>query len=172
MAPLISFRRTGLEQYKGLGTKLLDTTYPYNFGVFQQAFSQRNVYDNFTALNNRKPQKQFYGVIYPDFISLTYSVSVYTYYVEQMNKVIESINYLAGTYWGDPERFKFKTNINSYATTVELKQDEDRVVKSTFDLTMYGHLIPDVINKDIANVYNKFFSKSKITFTLETTGSL
>jgi hypothetical protein len=172
MAPLITFRRTSFEQERGLGNKLLDSAYPYNFGVFQKKFNQRNVYDNFNVLNNRKPQIQYYGVIYPDFVNLTYTITIYTYYIEQMNKILESINYAANSYWGDRERFKFRTVIDNYTTAVELQQNTDRVVKSTFDLKLYGHLIPDVINKDIANGIGTFYNKTRIVFGLETTGSL
>ena len=172
MAPLITFKRTGFDQVNSLGNKLLDSAYPYNFGVFQKQFNQRNIYDNFSALNNRTPQTQYYGIIYPDFVNLTYTITIYTYYIEQMNKVLESINYAANSYWGDPERFKFRTTINNYTTAVELQQGSDRIVKSTFDLKLYGHLIPDTINKDIANGIGTFFSRTKVVFGLETTGSL
>lgn len=172
MAPLITFKRTGFDQVNSLGNKLLDSAYPYNFGVFQKQFNQRNIYDNFSALNNRTPQTQYYGIIYPDFVNLTYTITIYTYYIEQMNKVLESINYAANSYWGDPERFKFRTTINNYTTAVELQQGSDRIVKSTFDLKLYGHLIPDSINKDIANGIGTFFSRTKVVFGLETTGSL
>ena len=172
MAPLISFRRTGFDQVNSLGNKLLDSAYPYNFGIFQKRFNQRNVYDNFSALNNRQPQVQYYGVIYPDFVNLTYTVTIYTYYIEQMNRILESINYAANSYWGDPERFKFRTTIANYTNAVELQQNTDRVVKSTFDLKLYGHLIPDAINKDVANGVSTFFNKTKVVFGLETTGSL
>ena len=171
MAPLITFRRTGFDPVRSLGNKL-DANFPLNFGVFQKKFSQRNVYDNFSVLTNRKPQIQYYGVIYPDFVNLTYSLTVYTYYIEQMNRIIESINYAANSYWGDPERFKFRTTIDNYTTAVELQQNTDRVVKSTFDLKLYGYLVPDSINKDINNTVKTFFNKTKITFGLETTGSI
>lgn len=171
MAPLITFRRTGFDPVRSLGNKI-DANFPLNFGVFQKKFSQRNVYDNFSVLTNRKPQTQYYGVIYPDFVNLTYSLTIYTYYIEQMNRIIESINYAANSYWGDPERFKFRTTIDNYTTAVELQQNTDRVVKSTFDLKLYGYLVPDSINKDINNTVKTFFNKTKITFSLETTGSL
>ena len=171
MAPLITFRRTGFDPVRSLGNKL-DANFPLNFGVFQKKFSQRNVYDNFSVLTNRKPQIQYYGVIYPDFVNLTYSLTVYTYYIEQMNRIIESINYAANSYWGDPERFKFRTTIDNYTTAVELQQNTDRVVKSTFDLKLYGYLVPDSINKDINNTVKTFFNKTKVTFGLETTGSI
>jgi hypothetical protein len=171
MAPLITFRRTSFEPIRSVGNKM-DANFPRNFGVFQKKFSPRNVYDNFNVLNNRKPQTQYYGVIYPDFVNLSYTITVYTYYIEQMNRIIESINYAANSYWGDPERFKFRTAIDNYTTAVELQQNTDRVVKSTFDLKLYGYLVPDVINKDIANTLGTFYNKTKIVFGLETTGSL
>ncbi len=171
MAPLITFRRTSFEPIRSVGNKI-DANFPRNFGVFQKKFSPRNVYDNFNVLNNRKPQTQYYGVIYPDFVNLSYTITIYTYYIEQMNRIIESINYAANSYWGDPERFKFRTAIDNYTTAVELQQNTDRVVKSTFDLKLYGYLVPDAINKDIANTLGTFYNKTKIVFGLETTGSL
>lgn len=171
MAPLIVFRRTGFEPIRSLGNKI-DANFPLNFGVFQKKFDKRNVYDNFSALTNRKPEVQYYGVIYPDFVNLSYTITVYTYYIEQMNRIIESINYAANSYWGDPERFKFRTTITNYTTAVELQQNTDRVVKSTFDLKLYGYLVPDAINKDIANTLGTYSNKTKIVFTTETTGSL
>ena len=121
-----------------------------------------------TILNNRKPQKTYYAVIIPDYVTLTYQCSVYTYYVEQMNKIIESINYASDSYWGNPERFKFRARIDSYATNVTLNQGQERVVKSDFTIKMYGYIIPEVINKQL-NSIKKFNNKTKINFSVETT---
>ena len=167
MAPLIMYKRNNIEKNYSIGNKL-DANQPHNYAVAQKPYSRQNEYDNFNILNNRKPQKTYYAIIIPDYVTLTYQCSVYTYYVEQMNKIIESINYASDSYWGDPERFKFRARIDSYATNVTLNQGQERVVKSDFTIKMYGYIIPEVINKQL-NSIKKFNNKTKINFSVETT---
>ena len=166
MAPLIMYKRNNIEKNYSIGNKL-DANQPHNYAVAQKHYSKQNEYDNFNILNNRKPQKTYYAIIIPDYVTLTYQCSVYTYYVEQMNKIIESINYASDSYWGNPERFKFRARIDSYATNVTLNQGQERVVKSDFTIKMYGYIIPEVINKQL-NSIKKFNNKTKINFSVET----
>ena len=166
MAPLIMYKRDNIEKNYSIGNKL-DANQPHNYAVAQKHYSKQNEYDNFNILNNRKPQKTYYAVIIPDYVTLTYQCSVYTYYVEQMNKIIESINYASDSYWGNPERFKFRARIDSYATNVTINQGQERVVKSDFNIKMYGYIIPEVINKEL-NSIKKFNNKTKINFSVET----
>ena len=49
--------------------------------------------------------------------------------------------------------------IDSYTTTTEMNQGQDRTVKTSFQINMMGHIVPDSINTSIANM-NKFYSKS------------
>ena len=84
-----------------------------------------------------------------------------------MNKLTEVINYAADSYWGDPERFKFKTLIDSFSPTTEVTAGEDRLVRTTLNLTLKGYLLPDVALKDFS--YNRItYSPSKIVFNVET----
>ena len=168
--PLIMFKRESIEKNRNLGNKL-DANSPNNFGIFQKKFSRKNVYDRFSALNNREPVQELYGVIIPDYVNIVYSCIVFTEYIEQMNKIIESINFASDAYWGDPERFNFRAMIDSYTTTTELNKGQDRTVKTTFNINLMGHIVPDTINTSIANM-NKFYSKSAIKFSYETTGSI
>ena len=91
--------------------------------------------------------------------------------MEQLNKVIESVEYASDSYWGDPERFKFNARIDQFTTAVEITADKDRLVKGTFNINLRGYIVPDVIQKDL-NAIKKFNSKSKITITSETTGNI
>jgi hypothetical protein len=88
-----------------------------------------------------------------------------------MNKIVESINFASDSYWGDPERFKFRASIDDYTTTTELVQGGDRTVKTTFTIKIGGYIVSDAINTSIANP-NKFYSKSALKFGLETTEGL
>jgi len=116
------------------------------------------------------PVRELYGVIIPDYVNLVYSCTIFTEYVEQMNKIVESINFASDAYWGDPERFKFRASIDDYTTTTELVQGGDRTVKTSFTIKIGGYIVSDAINTSIANP-NKFYSKSALKFGIETAGS-
>ena len=167
--PLIMIKRDSVDKNRTLGNKM-DANNPIHFGVFEKKYSKKNFYDNFAALNNREAVREFYGVIMPDYIDVVYSCTIFTEYVEQMNKIVESINYASDAYWGDPERFKFRASIDNYTTVTELVQGTDRTVKTTFQIKMAGYVVSDAINTSVANP-NKFFSKAAINFSVETVGS-
>lgn len=168
--PLIMIKRDSMENNRALGNKM-DANNPIHFGIFQKKYSQKNVYDNFSTLNNRLPVKEYYKVIMPNYVNLVYTCVVFTEYVEQMNKIIESVNFAADAYWGDPERFKFRAAIDNYTSTTELVDGGDRTVKTSFQIKAAGYIIPDSINTSIANP-SKVFSKAVINFGIETVGSV
>jgi hypothetical protein len=167
--PLIMFKRDSVTKDRGLGNKM-DANNPLHFGVFEKKYSQKNIYDQFSLLTNRIPVKEYYGVIIPDYVNLVYSCTIFTEYVEQMNKIVESINFASDSYWGDPERFKFRASIDDYTTTTELVQGGDRTVKTAFTIKIGGYIVSDAINTSVANP-NKFYSKSALKFGVETATS-
>lgn len=169
-APLIMFRRTSLEKNRTAGNKL-DANNPTQYGIFKKKYSTKNIYDRFSALNNRNEVDEFYGVIIPDFVDITYECIIFTDYVEQMNKIVESVNFASDSYWGNPERFQFRTKIDSYQTVTELSQGQDRVVKTSFNITLSGHIVPDTINAQL-NGMNKFYSKSAVIFGVESVSNI
>ena len=169
-APLIMFKRDSVEKNRALGNKM-DANNPIHYGVFEKKYSGKNIYDAFGILTNRIPVREFYGVIIPDYINIVYSCTIFTEYVEQMNKIVESINFASDSYWGDPERFKFRAAIDNYTTTTELVEGSDRTVKTTFQIKMAGYVVSDTINTSVANP-RKFFSKSAVSFKIETAGNV
>jgi hypothetical protein len=166
MMPIIMFKRDSLEKNRNLSRKL-DSNQPNLYTFWQKDFNEKNIYSNFNILNNRIPTKQYIANVIPDWVNLTYSCIIQTYYVEQLNKIIEAINYASDSYWGNPDRFKFQARIDSFATVTELQQSQERLVRGTFQLNLYGYLIPEVIQKDL-NSIKKVNSKSKIIFQMET----
>lgn len=165
MLPIIMFKRDSLEKNRQIGNKI-DANNPNNFGIYQKKYSGGNAYDNFTVLNNRIPEKEFVAVVYPDYVNITYSCTIATYYVDQMNKIVEAINYASDSYWGDPERFKFRAMIDNFTTAVETQIGSERSVRTTFNINLNGYIIPDVVQKSL-NSFNKFNEKSKIVFSME-----
>ncbi len=164
--PLIMFKRDSVEKRRDLGNKQ-DGNNPQLYYTFQEKFTHRNRYDNFSVLQNRIPQREMHAVVVPDYIKLQYTCTIWTDYVAQMNKLIEAINYANDSYWGDPERFNFNARIDSYSNTTEINQGDNRIVKTDFGLTLQGYLIPDSINKELSKRNQKSFTKSVVTFNTE-----
>jgi hypothetical protein len=167
MAPLIMFKRDSIEKNRTVANKL-DANRPNNYTVTEKQYSPSNIYSNFNVLTNRIPVTTYYASVVPDYLTLTYSCVVFTYYVEQLNKIVEAIEYASDAYWGNPEQFQFQTRIDTFNTVTELQNDAERLVRSTFNIKVYGYIVPEVLQKDL-NSIKKFSSKSKIIINLEST---
>jgi hypothetical protein len=166
MAPLLMFKRNSIEKNRSITNKL-DANQPNNIAISGKKYSQQNTYSKFNILNGIKPEQTLYATVVPDYLTVTYDCAVFTYYNDQLNKIIEAVEYASDAYWGDPERFKFKTNIDSFSSTVELSDNAERIVKSTFTLKMHGYIIPDTIQKGTTFI-NKFSDRNQVLFTTET----
>jgi len=166
MAPLIMFKRESLDKNRSITNKL-DANDPHNYQIFAKPYDNHNAYDQFAVLNNRKPQKQYYAVVAPDYVTLTYSCAIFTYYIEQQNKIVEAIQYASDAYWGNPQRFQFKAMIDSFAFQTELVSENEKVVRSTFTLKINGYIIPNTIQKD-TTALNKFSNKTQVNISEET----
>jgi hypothetical protein len=166
VAPVIVLKRDSLEANRGLGTKI-DANNPQNFHIFEVPYTKKNQYDNFSALNNREPVKEFKMIVMPEYVTLKYSAVIFTNHLEQNNKIIEALQYAANTYWGEEGRFQFRANIDSFTTSTEYSLGTDRTTRTNFGITLNGYIIPDTINRDLS--YNKkFLSKSQVIFNIET----
>ena len=170
MMPIIMFKRDSIEKVRTIGNKL-DANQPNLYGAMTKKYSSINAYSNFDILNNRIPVKQHYLTVIPDYVTVTYSCTIMTYYIEQLNKVVEAMNYASDSYWGDPSRFKFKAMIDTFTLATESEINKERIVKATFNIKLNGHLIPDVLQKDVVAA-KKVNSKAQIIITAETTSSL
>jgi len=164
MVPLIMFKRESFEKNRTLGNKL-DGNVVHNVQYFEKQYSQRNVYDNFAVLRNQKPQKEYILGVIPDYITLTYKLSIYTDYVQQMNKIIEALEFASDSYWGDPERYQFRAVISSFPTPVLLENATDRANRSEITLTLQGYIIPNAINVAMAGPNPKSYNITKTIFT-------
>jgi len=170
MLPIMVIKRDSLTKDRTVANKL-DANMPNLYGQWSKQFSPKNFYGNFAALNNRKPVEKFHIVAQPDYVTMEYSVIIQTYYMEQLNKIIEACEYASDAYWGDPERFQFRAFIDSFNTATELTQGKDRLVTGTFNIRLRGYILPDTIQKELnaTKIYN---SKAKVTITTETTNNI
>jgi hypothetical protein len=164
LIPLIMVKRESFEKNRLLGNKL-DGNIVHNVQYFEKGYSRKNVYDNFSVLNNQKPQKEYMLGIIPDYITLTYKLSLFTDYTTQMNKLIEAIEFSSDSYWGDKEKFLFRASITSFPTPILVEKGSDRANKSELTLTIQGYIIPNTINVAQAGPSPKAHNITKTTFT-------
>lgn len=166
MAPLLMFKRSSVTQNRDLGYKL-DGNQAHNVQLFRKGFSKRNMYSNFSALNNRVPETKYVVSATPDYVTVEYECIIWTYFVEQMDKLIEQLNFASRSYWGDPNRFLFYSSIESFQDSITYDIGDNRAVRTNFNITLNGYLIPDSLNKKLATPGNAY-GISRVIFGLET----
>ena len=166
--PVIAFRRTGMEKDDTIPVDKIDPLDPKLFYTFERKYTDNNRYDNFSVQQGVIPQREYYNVAVPDYMVLNYDFIIFTHYIEQMNRLVERINWSAGSYWGEPGKMRFKTNIESYTDSTELA-DRDRVVKTEFSVSLKGYLIPDAFNElQGPHTMQKYLTPKKLVIGAET----
>ena len=163
MVPLVMIKRENFTKNNTLGNKL-DGNRVNNIEYFETQYSQNNIYDNFNVLRNQKVEKSYILGVIPDYIDLNYTLSIFTDYTTQANEIIEGIEFAARSYWGDPERFLFRANIDTFNTPILLESGSDRANRSTMNVLVNGYLIPTGINAAMAGPNPKSYSVTRTVF--------
>lgn len=169
ITPLIMFKRNAIAPDENIQLQKLDANNPQLFHTIEKKYSQKNRYDAFNVLNNQVPIKEYYHVIMPDYIIATYDVVLWTQYNTQMNTLAESMVFASKAYWGDKKDYRFRARVSDIATPIDVTNDADRTLKSTFTLSVNGYLVPDTINANLASQGNKIMktmsAKKIVMFT-------
>ena len=168
ITPLIVFRRTSIQKDETLPVDKLDANDPKLFYTFERKYTNKNRYDKFNVQKGLTKSKEYYTVAMPDYMTMTYECIIWTPFIEQMNAIVEKINYSDGAYWGEPGKFKFKVNIDSFENNTEMA-DNERLIKTTFSFNFRGYLVPESFNDYVTTT--KYFSPSRIDIMDETDGS-
>ena len=163
MVPLVMIKRENFSKNNTLGNKL-DGNKVNNVEYFETQYSRNNIYDNFNVLRDQKVEKSYILGVIPDYIDLNYTLSVFTDYTTQANEIVEAIEFAARSYWGDPERFLFRANIDTFNTPILLESGSDRANRSTMNVAVNGYLIPTGINAAMAGPNPKSYSVTKTIF--------
>ena len=159
ITPVIAYRRTSIEKDESLPQDKLDANNPNLFYTFEKKFSQVNKYDNFSQQIGLLPQREYYNVAFPDYVTLTYDFIIWTTYIEQMNKIVEKVVYSDGAYWGDPDKMRFRSSVDSFTDATEIS-DTERLVRTNFSVTLRGYLLPEG-NFDHRSTTEKFLTPKK-----------
>ena len=158
ITPLIVFKRTGMERNDDIPIDKLDANDPKQFYTFQKKYSSVNRYDKFSVQQQLTPGREYYNVAMPDYVTLSYEFIIWTSYIDQMNRIVEKINYSDGAYWGEPGKMRFRTRIESFSDASEV--DGERLIKTTFSVNLYGYILPETFNN--YNTTQKYLTPKKI----------
>lgn len=160
--PLVMFKRNSIAKNESLKfLKEEPVTYPT-----LKKFSKQNAYDRFAVLNpDFAKVYQSYDVRMPDYVNLVYEVVIWTNYTEHNNKIIESFGYAAERYWGENDGYKFRVNIDNFENTQDLGSGAERIIKTTFNMTVFAYILPERNEK--SPTVQKGFTTRKVIVTKE-----
>ena len=164
IVPLIVFQRTSMEKNTNMSIDKLDANNPNLFYSFERKNTNHNRFDKFDILQKTKPGKEFYNVVMPDYVQLTYEFTIWTSYIDQMNQIVEKINYSDGAYWGEPGKMKFKSEINTFEDSTEL--DNEKIIKTKFNVVLNGYILPEHFNNKTTT--QKYYTPKKIIIREQT----
>ena len=96
ITPVVVYKRTSVERDETVPQDKLDANNPNLFYSFEKKYSRAHRYDNFGLQQGLLPQKEYYNVMFPDYVNITYEFIIWTTYMEQMNKIVEKVIYSDG----------------------------------------------------------------------------
>ena len=160
--PLIVFKRNSISRDESIASSMnRHLIYPT---VTQ--YSKKHKYDKFSLMSGTKRPVEQYNITMPDYVTVTYQVNVWTDYTEHMNKILEAFQYATDEYWGDKGGFKFRVRIDSFDNQQEVGDNSQRVVRSTFNMTVNAYLLPEKFDNE--STTRKSLSPKKVVWGLET----
>ncbi len=158
--PLMMIRRTSITKDETM--PMLNRHISYQ-GVTK--YSKDNRYDRFTAFGgNVKPKYEIYKIQMPEYVELNYDCMVWTNYTEQLNEVIEQLQYTS-SYWGDKEKFKFRTSLSDFNIINEVGEGTERINRIEFSLSVKAYLLPEKFDGE--NTIKKSFSTKRVVMSTE-----
>jgi hypothetical protein len=159
--PLVVFKRNSISRDDTIASSMnRHLTYPT-----VTKYSKKHRYDRFSQMTGVQRPVEQYNITMPDYVTVTYEVNIWTDFTEHMNKILESFQYATDEYWGDKSGFKFRVKIDSFDNTTEVGDGSQRIVRSTFTMTVNAYLLPETFDNQLTT--RKSFSPKKIVWGME-----
>jgi hypothetical protein len=159
--PLMMIRRTSIAKDEAMPMINRHVSYPTI-----TKYSKDNRYDRFTAFGgNSKPKYELYNIVMPDYVEVNYECMVWTDYTEQLNSVIEQLNFTS-QYWGDKDKFKFRTIVSDFNVINEVGEGSQRINRVEFTLNVKAHLLPETFDGE--RTTKKSMSTKRVVVATET----
>ena len=141
ITPLLIFKRTSVTRDTNnsfLARSISPASSNYTF--IKKNTQENRFIQTSTLFENDEPLQEAQNVVMPSFVTINYNCIAFTPYIDQMNQIIEKISWSKNSYWGEPNKFKFKSGITAFTDASEF--EDERIIKNTFDLSMKGYLVP------------------------------
>lgn len=159
--PLLMIRRTSIAKDETMPMQNRHVSYPTI-----TKYSKDNRYDRFTALGGSvSPKYELFNIVMPDYVEVNYECMCWTDYTEQLNSVIEQLNFTS-SYWGDRDKFKFRTSISDFNVINEVGEGSQRINRVEFSLNVKAYLLPERFDGEATT--KKSISTRKVVVTTET----
>ena len=159
--PLLMIRRTSITKDETMAMPNRHVSYQ---GVTK--YSKDNRYDRFNLLGKSvNPKYEIYKITMPDYVEVNYDCMCWTSYTEQLNQVIEQLNF-ASSYWGDKEKFKFRTSVGEFNVVNEVGEGTERINRVEFSLNVKAYLLPEKFDGE--SPIKKFISTKRVVVATET----
>jgi hypothetical protein len=129
-------------------------------------WSKENRYDRFSAMTGFQPKRKIFNITMPDYVEITYECMGWTNFTEQLNTIVESLNWASEEYWGDKNKFKFITQVSEYTINNEVNEGNERINRVEFSLTVRAYLLPEKFDGE--STIKTGFSSKKLVLTTET----
>jgi hypothetical protein len=160
--PILMFKRNSVARDDAMSNTMnRNVAYP---GVSR--YSAKHKYDRFSAFTQTQKPLQFYDIVIPDYVTISYEVMIWTDFTEHMNKIVEAFQYATDEYWGDKSGFKFRTRIDSFDNTTEVGEGSQRIVRTTFTMAVNAYLLPEKFDNE--STHKKSIGPKKVVFGTET----
>ena len=158
--PIMMLKRTSVAKDEAMPMLNRHLSYPT-----VTKFNKNNRYDRFTILNNTKPSYALYDISMPDYVEINYDCMAWTSFTEHLNKVIEYLTYTTD-YWGEKDKFKFRTQIADYNVINEVGENSERINRVEFTLNVKAYLLPEKFDGEATT--KKSFSTKRVVVSTET----
>jgi len=161
MVPAIVIKNTGITKQQNMPIDKLDGNI---IRVMSSQWDKSTRYDSFAATTRYQPPIKYFYTTVPDYVVINYEIKIWTGFITHMNSILEKFIYAENSYWGG-DNYRFRTSYDSMDKTIELSEGENRAVLSTFNMNVYGYIIPEYFG--IKNTDGVFVSPAKIILTSE-----
>ena len=142
-SPLIMLKRNSVQERDSV--KGLDANFPQNGNqiIYQAKYNERERYEDILfpmPINKPANSKKLYIVNIPKYVTIEYEMMMWCDFTTQLNDVVDQILPHSRFAWGN-ETNKFGTTIGSVSFETINTVGEDRLVRATIPLTVYGTLL-------------------------------
>ena len=159
--PIMMIRRTSIAKDENMPMLNRHVSYPTI-----TKYSKDNRYDRFSILGKTiQPKYELYNITMPQYVEVSYECMAWTSYTEHLNSVIEQLQY-AGTFWGDKEKFKFRTQVSDFEIVNEVGENSERINRVQFTIAVKAYLLPEKFDGE--NTTKKSMSTKRVVVATET----